>query len=114
MPQFRFRAGVFLLALIFALNVCAQSTATLTGIVTDATGAFVPNATVTAKNLGTGEERSVRTDESGSYVIASLPVGRYRVESRSQGMQPIAVSDLTLEVGRTVQQNFTSKGTTTS
>jgi len=115
----RVRAGRFLslFALFFSLftpSSFSQSTANLTGAVTDATGAVIPGATVSVRNLGTGEERSIKTDDAGNYLAASLPVGNYRVEVKAPGMQPVAVSNLVVEVGRTVQQNFTVKPATTS
>src|SRR5579872_5888016 len=55
--------------LFVAPNVAAQSTASITGTVTDATGAVVPNATVTVRNEATGEERTTQTDSAGLYVV---------------------------------------------
>ncbi|HYL37501.1 MAG TPA: TonB-dependent receptor [Bryobacteraceae bacterium] len=92
--------------LFLAPGAYAQSTSTVTGTVTDATGAVVPNAAVTVRNQSTGEERATQTDAAGIYTVPSLPVGTYRVEVKSQGMQTTAVSDLVLPVGSTVRQDF--------
>src|SRR6202790_1472425 len=92
----------------------AQSTATIQGTVTDATGATVPNATVTARNQNTGEERSTVTDAAGLYVLPSLPVGTYRIEVKAPGMQTTAATNLPLEVGSNVRQDFTLKVAATS
>ena len=68
------------LGVFAAANGNAQSTfATLTGTVTDASGAVVPNATVTVTNEGTGLQRSVTADASGEYRVINLDAGTYTV-----------------------------------
>ena len=57
----------------------ASSAATVTGIVTDPTGAVVPNATVTLSNAISGLTRTVTTDNSGSYTIPNVPFNTYRL-----------------------------------
>jgi Carboxypeptidase regulatory-like domain len=100
-------------ALIFgaalAQFAAAQSTTTITGIITDASGAIVPAAKIAFVNVGTGEERAAISDSAGVYVIPSLPVGRYRVTVTSPGIQSMVANDIPLEVGQTVQQNFESR-----
>jgi hypothetical protein len=86
--------------------VLAQSTGTIQGIVADPSGAAIPKATVTVRNVATGEERSFTTDESGFYVVPSLPVGRYSVTARAPGLRTTTVNDLVLEVSRRVQEDF--------
>src|SRR5690242_5696306 len=78
---------VLALCLLFTGGAFAQSTATIQGTVTDATGASIPNATVTVRNQGTGEERVVQTDAAGSFVVPAVAVGRYRIEVKAPGMQ---------------------------
>ncbi|MDP8983259.1 MAG: TonB-dependent receptor [Acidobacteriota bacterium] len=85
----------------------AQSTGAIQGTVADATGAVVPNASVSVRNEATGEERVVQTDAAGLYSVPSLTLGRYRVEVKSPGMQTVAASGLVIEVSTTVTQNFT-------
>ncbi len=101
-------------SLLFAGVAFAQSTATVVGTVTDATGASIPNATVTVRNQNTGEERTTATDATGSYVVPSLTIGTYRVEVKSPGMQSVVASNLVLEVGSTVKQDFSLKVASTS
>jgi hypothetical protein len=105
---FRFSALSLAAALCLALGVTAraQSTATLQGTVTDQQGAVVPNAKVTVRSQATGAERTTQTDADGNYQVASLPPGLYRVEVQAQGFQAQAASDLSVEVARTVVQNF--------
>jgi Carboxypeptidase regulatory-like domain/TonB dependent receptor len=94
------------LCLLFATGALAQSTATLQGTVTDQQGAVVPNAKVIVRNQATSAERTAQTDADGNYQVAALPPGVYRVEVQAQGFQAQAASDLSVEVARTVVQNF--------
>lgn len=95
-------------ALLFMASAAAfgQSTATLQGTVTDQKDAVVPNATVIVRNQSTSIERTVQTDSTGSYQIAALPPGPYTVEVQAQGFKSATVSDLNIEVARTVVKNF--------
>jgi hypothetical protein len=74
----------FSLLAIWALMVAsvgqcfAQSTATLSGVVTDPTGAVVPDAQVTVHSLATGLDRQLVTDNAGLYVAPSLYLGTTR------------------------------------
>src|SRR5471030_1481667 len=111
----------FKVASAWVLAIClltgaafAQSTATVQGTVTDPTSASVPNATITVRNQNTGEERTTQSDANGQYVVPSLPVGTYRIEVKSPGMQTTIASDLALEVGRIVRQDFSLKVSVTS
>jgi len=97
------------ICLVFAGHANAQSTASIQGTVTDASGAAVPNATITVRNEGTGEERVTQSDATGAYLVASLPVGRYRIEVKSPGMQPMALTGLDLSVSTTVRQDIALK-----
>src|SRR5712692_6933679 len=106
------RRFMFVLALMTALLFMActaafgQSTATLQGTVTDQKGAVMPNATVVVRNQSTSIERTVQTDSTGSYQFAALPPGPYTVEVQAQGFKSATVSDLAIEVARTVVKNF--------
>jgi hypothetical protein len=80
----------------------AQSTATLSGTVTDPTGAAVPNATVAARNSATGIESTSQTGGAGAYLFPSLPIGTYRVEVSAPGFRKAVISDLKLSVATAV------------
>src|SRR5438105_15213033 len=62
-------------------------TGTILGTVRDPQGAVVPNASVSAKNVGTGAERTVLTDASGGFTIASVPAGSYDVPDVASGFR---------------------------
>ncbi|MCC6588560.1 MAG: TonB-dependent receptor [Bryobacterales bacterium] len=88
------------LLLAASLPVLAQvPTAVLTGIVKDHSGAVVPSVKVTAINTGTNLSREAVTDSSGTYRIAALNPGPYRVEAEAAGFKKATVSNLVLEVG---------------
>jgi hypothetical protein len=87
-------------------SALGQSTAVLQGTVSDSKGAVVPNATVTARNRSTSSERTTQTDSEGNYQFAALPVGNYTVEVKAQGFKTGVADQVTVEVAKTVVQNF--------
>src|SRR5918996_2277010 len=87
-------------------SALGQSTAVLQGTVTDAKGAVLPNANVTARNRGTSSERTTQTDSEGNYQFAALPVGNYTVEVKANGFKTGVADQVTVEVAKTVVQNF--------
>jgi hypothetical protein len=101
----RFSALVFLLAAC-ALGAWGQSTASLSGTVTDPSGAVVPKAQVTVHSLGTGLDRVVKTDAAGIYVVPSLQPGDYKVEVLASGFSAYVVPKVTLDVDREVTVNM--------
>ena len=62
------------------------TTADVIGTVTDASGATLPNATVSLENLDTHDSRTAMTDDSGAYVFTFLPVGRYALKVVAAGV----------------------------
>ena len=92
--------------LLVSSPVLAQSTATLQGTVTDSKGDLVPNATVTVRNRSTSFERTTQTDTDGNYQLAALPVGVYTIEVKIEGFKTQVADNVTIEVARTVVQNF--------
>jgi hypothetical protein len=78
-----------LLALIFAysLGIAQEITGAITGIIRDNSGAVLPEAVLTATNLGTALEVRVTTDETGAYTFALLRPGRYRLTVEKAGFQ---------------------------
>jgi hypothetical protein len=91
--------------LVLAGAAIGQSTATMSGLVTDPTGAVVPNAKVLVHSLATGLERSVVTDGAGLYVVPSLEPGDYKVEVTAAGFSTDTIEKVTLEVAQSVTVN---------
>jgi len=88
--------------------------ATLSGIVTDASGGIMPGAQVSIKKTATGISKEVTVDSSGFYTVPNLPAGVYEVRVTAAGFSTAIQSDLTLAVGAQQQLNFPLKiGTTT-
>lgn len=103
------RLSFLLLSIALCGPVYAQSTASLNGTVTDATGAAVPNARVLVTNQATGVQSATQSDAAGAYLFPSLPIGIYRIEVTAPSFQTAAISNLKLEVATSVTQNVQLK-----
>jgi hypothetical protein len=91
----------------FAVFAVAQApVGTLTGIVTDPSGAVIRNAEITIRNKATGAERKLRSDEDGSFSAAALPAGEYEVQGQASGFRTL-LRQVTLEVGAIARVEMT-------
>ena len=82
-----------------AASPAQELAATLTGTVTDASGAVVSGATVVVHSTETGADvRNVTTSSSGSFNITNLPAGRYTVTVNNAGFQNYVAKDVILNV----------------
>jgi hypothetical protein len=91
------------MAMMFmSYGVFAQSATdgAIGGAVTDESGAVVPNATVTAHNLGTDATSTSITDDVGRYLISHLQPGAYSLEVSANGFGVYKLVRVTVEVGR--------------
>lgn len=93
------------LSLAFVPSLWGQSTATLSGTVTDPTGAVVPNATVLIHSQDTGVDRSTVTDSQGFYSAPSLQPGNYEVRTSAAGFANNVIKNVTLQVDQSVTAN---------
>lgn len=75
-------------------------TATINGVVTDPSGAVLPNAAVTAKNVATGVETSATANAAGEYSLRFLQIGQYRVTVKANGFKDFTSPQFTLEVNQ--------------
>src|SRR5213592_1763840 len=103
---------VLLISLIFlsGIAVSAQvTTATIAGVVQDASGAVIPGVSITIKNVETGATRTATSDEGGRYTVPELTLGDYEVEAQLAGFQTEVRSGITLTVGRSAVVNFALK-----
>jgi len=104
--------GVFVLAAItLATSPVASpqgvgASADLTGTVSDPLNAAVPNAKITASDIAKGGQRTVVTDEHGSYRMFGLAPSSYKVSVERGGFQTEVVSALALTVGQTLVLDF--------
>ena len=99
--------GCLLFLLAFAAPAAAQlDTATVIGVVTDAQGAVVPGATITATNQNSGFVRSATSDADGRYRLAALTPGRYQLVAELQGFSRALREGLTFALGSETVVNF--------
>jgi hypothetical protein len=89
-----------------ALAQGVGASADLAGTVTDPSDAAIPNARVTAMDTAKGGQRSVVTDEHGSYRMPGLAPASYKVSVERAGFQTEIVSAVALTVGQTIVLDF--------
>lgn len=96
-----------ILALLVALGPWSMlqaqfTTAKLTGSVVDTSGASVPGATVTARNMNTGFTRTTKSASTGAYQFPALPIGVYEVTVKATGFETYRQEGVTLATGQAV------------
>ncbi len=102
-----FARAAVVVCLFFAMDGFAQViNATLSGTVTDATGALIPGVEITATQIETGVVSTATTNESGTYQFPSLQPGPYRVNVSLAGFQS-QIFRITLGTSQQIRQNFT-------
>ncbi len=84
----------------FALAQSPQ--ATISGIVTDSTGAVVPDVQVTAINPATAQRTTAVTNGQGFFVLTQLAIGNYAIEAEKAGFKKFLRQELTLTTGATL------------
>ncbi|MEK6398732.1 MAG: carboxypeptidase-like regulatory domain-containing protein, partial [Terriglobus sp.] len=96
---------------IAAVCVCSAGAQTITagvnGTVTDATGAAIPNAKVTATNIATNVSSTQTTTKDGVYVIRNLQVGQYKLTIEAPGFASLTRGPFTLETGQEAKLDST-------
>ena len=90
-----FSVPLFLVASV--LSAQSTGTGTITGTVSDASGATIANAHVLLHQAATGLTRSVITNEKGLYIAAALRAGEYQLHVDAQGFQAFEQNGITLE-----------------
>lgn len=98
---------VFLLILAFGAALWAQGTAQISGTVVDPSGARLPGVEVLATQTATGVVRNGISNETGSYVLPSLPTGPYRLEAALPGFRTFVQTGIVLEVNSNPVINVT-------
>src|SRR5262245_768742 len=107
MKIYRHFVVIATLSLFARTQLQAQATfGTITGIVTDSSGAVVPNVVVKILSQDTGITREIATNESGIYEATHLNPGRYTVSTQSAGFKKFEHRDVVVEALRTVRINI--------
>jgi hypothetical protein len=107
------RSVVSFLTLLLALTLLPPAAfgqtgaASLTGIVSDQSGAKVPGATVTATNQATNVAYTAVSNEAGNYSITSVPVGRYVLKAELAGFKTATTEPIQAEAKAIVRFDFT-------
>lgn len=104
-----------LAATLFAMGGFGQVTdGNLVGIIYDASGGIVQDASVEARNTATGVAAETKSDQGGAYRFNNLPVGSYSILVSSAGFASAEIKDLSVELNKTATANVTlSIGTAT-
>jgi len=107
--------GALALSFLLAAGLLGQVTS-LTGTVTDPSGAVIPNAAITIVNTQTGAQRSTTSDNQGRYTLDQLTPGSYKLTAKATGFTDVEISSIELLVNQpaTVPISFAKVGTTST
>ena len=98
--------GMFCLLLV--LPTAAQfDTGTISGTITDSSGAVIPQATVTITNVNTSFTKTLHSDGGGNYTASALPSGDYLITATAANFAEVKSQPFVLNVGATVHVNLT-------
>lgn len=87
----------FWVSLLLLTSLYASINGSISGLVTDSSGAVVANAAITAINTQTGIKSTTRTDDKGFYSFPSLPIGTYDVDIQQTGFKSFRKTGLVLD-----------------
>ena len=76
------------------------STGNIRGTVSDPSGAVVPDAKIVLTNIRTGVVQTVKSDNSGDYLIDFVPTGEYRITAEMTGFKKFVRDNITLDMSR--------------
>src|SRR3954454_12564720 len=96
-------SAVFLCAAVLAQT----ERGTISGSVSDPTGALVPGAKVTVTNTATNVASTLASNEAGGYVVPNLPPGTYRVRVEKEGFRTAVLNELELNAASSVRADIT-------
>ena len=97
----------FLLAMTATVVIAQSEQGRIAGQVTDSTGAVVPGATISVKNVGTNEVRTATANAEGFYAVQSLKAAVYTVTANGQNFAPTNITDVQLSVGQQLDLTIT-------
>jgi hypothetical protein len=95
-----------LITLLASASLLAQTSAEITGRITDGSKAAVPGATVTAKNIDRQTERTTTSNEQGYFILTSIDKGNYEVTVQASGFKLVTQTGLKLDVDQSLRLDF--------
>lgn len=94
--------------LLFAKLACAQeSGAQIQGVITDSTGASIPEVQVTVTNRESGVSRTIKSESDGRYAVSPLAPGAYTLYAEKPGWAKYQLTGITLQIGTNLQKDLT-------
>src|SRR2546429_402965 len=110
MTKLRLLAGM----LLFSMMCPAQERGTITGTLTDPSGAVVPSVRISIRNLANNAAYQSATTSAGEYTAPNLPAGKYELVFEANGLKRLVQTDIELGVSQTVRVDATPQiGATT-
>ena len=106
LSSFRLIQLIISLIAVACIAVAQIGRGTLTGTITDPTGAGVPNAAITLTNLDTGVKTTGQSGSAGNYYFSNLVPGAYTIDVSSSGFRDYTQKGVTVSVGDTVTVNI--------
>jgi hypothetical protein len=97
--------GLSFMMILLAPNARSQENATITGTVTDSTGAVVPNVSLSLTNQATGQVRQEVSNSSGLYLFANVGVGHFTLNATAAGFSKFSRTDIVVNTDQTLQEN---------
>ncbi|HEV2117495.1 MAG TPA: TonB-dependent receptor [Terriglobales bacterium] len=108
MSKFWLRAtALFAFVLVFAFSLPAQvQNGQFTGTVLDQSGAAIPNAKITIKNIATGLSLTTTSNQTGLYTARELPPGSYTLTAQAQGFKTATLTNVNVNAGSVQRADF--------
>src|SRR5579875_1440795 len=102
--------GILLIwAVMPYVNLAQLSTASLTGVITDTSGAVMPGVRVSAVHVETNTSHEAVSNSAGRYVFLNLPTGRYTLTAKYKGFETALRTNVLLSADQAANLNFTMR-----
>src|SRR5438105_1283603 len=102
-------AACMAILVVFTVSAGAQDNASLTGTVTDPSGAAVVNASITITNVATGGVRNTVSNSTGDFLFANVGAGQYTLIASAPGFQKFSRAGILIHVAQTLEENVAFK-----
>jgi hypothetical protein len=97
--------SILLVSNLWVVDVVAQTTSSISGVVVDQTGAVVAGARVTARSLATNFTRTTQSNSDGRFTFQEMRVGAYEIRAEQSGFKAWSRQDVVLTLGDTAIVN---------